>query len=218
MTDINTAPDGFARRRMQSQEDIRNAAWELFGQFGVEKVSVQDIARKANVSHATIYNNFGSKDVLVREYVAAMIEQLREKTLAVLTPEMPFQKKMAALAAFLTSNTLWSNLAGGSNPVFSASGDLLNDPEIRKLREAAQEHLIELLLEIVAQGKREGAVEPSLSEAALGIYFNLYMEAFTDPALVRQLSSDPEILRDLGKLMLRGLSIEPDSGSPLSNC
>jgi len=217
MTDIDTAPDGFARRRMQSQEEIRRAARRLFSQFGVERVSVQDIARKANVSHGTIYNNFGSKDTLVREYVAEMIEQLEEQTLAVLTPEMPFQEKMVALAAFFTSNAQWSNLAGGRNPVFGASADLLNDPDIRKMREAAQERLIELLLDVVAQGKREGAVKPSLSEAALRIYFKLYMEAFTDPALVHQLRSDPEILRDLGKLMLRGLTLEPVAGAALSN-
>lgn len=205
MTDIDSPSDGFARRRMQSKEVIRGAARVLFSQFGVEKVSVQDIARKANVSHGTIYNNFGSKDALVRDYVAEMIEQLEERTLAVLTPAMPFQEKMAAIAAFFTSNARWSKHAGGSSPVFSATVDLLNDPEIHKLREAAQERLIELLLDIVAQGKREGDVEPNLSEAALKIYFKLYMEAITDPVLIRELGSDPQILRDLGKLMLHGL-------------
>jgi AcrR family transcriptional regulator len=58
--------DGFTRRKEQSKEEIRKAAWELFGQFGVEKVSIVDIARKAGVSQATIYNNFGSKDALAK--------------------------------------------------------------------------------------------------------------------------------------------------------
>ena len=53
----------------QSKEDIRKAAWELFGQFGVDKVSMADIAKKAGVSQATIYNNFGSKEALIREFV-----------------------------------------------------------------------------------------------------------------------------------------------------
>ena len=58
--------DGFARRKEQSKEDIRMAAWELFSQFGVDKVSMTDVARKAGVSQATIYNNFGSKEALAR--------------------------------------------------------------------------------------------------------------------------------------------------------
>jgi len=45
---------------------------KLFSQFGVEKVSIVDIARKAGVSQATIYNNFGSKEALVREFVTPL--------------------------------------------------------------------------------------------------------------------------------------------------
>ena len=68
--------DGFARRKEQSKEEIRKAAWELFSQFGVDKVSMTDIARKAGVSPATIYNNFDSKEALAREFVSGMVEEL----------------------------------------------------------------------------------------------------------------------------------------------
>ena len=65
--------DGFERRKEQSKEDIRRAAEELFSRFGAEKVSVNDIARKAGVSQATIYNNFGSKDELVHDYRKSIV-------------------------------------------------------------------------------------------------------------------------------------------------
>ena len=96
--------DGFARRKEQSKEDIRKAAWELFGQFGVEKVSVNDIARKANVSHATIYNNFGSKEVLVREFVTAMVEHLVDKIQEILAPNKQFDQKMTAFFQFISES------------------------------------------------------------------------------------------------------------------
>jgi AcrR family transcriptional regulator len=66
--------DGFARRKEQSKEDIRKAAWELFSQFGVDKVSIADIAHKAGVSQATIYNNFSNKESLAREFVTNAVE------------------------------------------------------------------------------------------------------------------------------------------------
>ena len=65
--------DGFERRKEQSKEDIRRAAEELFSKFGADKVSVNDIARKAGVSQATIYNNFGSKDELVHDYRKSIV-------------------------------------------------------------------------------------------------------------------------------------------------
>ena len=88
--------NGFERRKEQSKEDIRKAAWELFSQFGVGKVSIADIARKAGVSQATIYNNFGSKDALAREFVTSAVDQLVNRVQEVLTPDRPYREKMAA--------------------------------------------------------------------------------------------------------------------------
>ena len=68
--------DGFQRRKEQTKKEIRQAAWALFSRFGVDKVTVADIARKAGVSQATIYNRFGSKDALVREFVTTAIDEL----------------------------------------------------------------------------------------------------------------------------------------------
>ena len=68
--------DGFERRKEQSKEDIRRAAEELFSKFGADKVSVNDIARKAGVSQATIYNNFGSKDELVHDYLKSIVSNI----------------------------------------------------------------------------------------------------------------------------------------------
>jgi DNA-binding transcriptional regulator YbjK len=48
--------NGFERRKEQSREDIRRAAEQLFSRFGTDRVSVNDIAREAGVSQATIYN------------------------------------------------------------------------------------------------------------------------------------------------------------------
>src|SRR4030067_385446 len=68
--------DGFERRRAQSKEDILRAAEELFSRFGADKVSINDIARKAGVSQATIYNNFGSKENLVRDYHSTIVKKI----------------------------------------------------------------------------------------------------------------------------------------------
>lgn len=95
--------DGFARRKEQSKEEIRKAAWELFSQFGVDKVSMADIARKAGVSPATIYNNFESKETLAREFVSGMVEGLVSRAQEIITPQGSYQEKINAFFQFISA-------------------------------------------------------------------------------------------------------------------
>ena len=89
--------DGFERRKEQSKEDIRRAAEELFSRFGADKVSVNDIARKAGVSQATIYNNFGSKDELVHDYRKSIVNGIAGRFREILVWKKSFIEKFEGL-------------------------------------------------------------------------------------------------------------------------
>ena len=197
--------DGFARRKEQSKEDIRNAAWELFSQFGVDKASIADIARKAGVSQATIYNNFGSKEVLAREFVSASVEHLMSSVQEILTHKRSYNDKMAAFFQFISDMLTSGRPAGSENAVFTSSLDLLHDPEIKKIRTQAQKKMTELLLQLIEEGKQQGQVNPDLSEEALHVYFAVFMDVFTNPELQRQFYKRPAIIQEVGALMLYGL-------------
>ncbi len=53
------------RRMEQNRERITRAALELFQVHGIGKTATNDVARKAAISPATIYNHFGRKEDLV---------------------------------------------------------------------------------------------------------------------------------------------------------
>ena len=197
--------DGFERRKEQSKEDIRRAAWELFSQFGVDRVSIADIARKADVSQATIYNNFGNKETLVREFVTSAVEHLVNRSQEILTPNLLYQEKMTAFFRFI-SEMMVSGQPSAAERVFFSSLDLQNDPEIKKIHTAAQEKMTGLLLDLVREGKDQGQVNPKLSEAVLRIYFAVFMDAFSSPRLQQQYYQNPGLVQELGSLMMHGLS------------
>ena len=197
--------DGFARRKEQSKSAIRQAAWELFSQFGVERVSIAAIARKARVSPATIYNHFGSKETLAREFVTTMIDQLVRQVQEMLAPDRPFREKMAAFVQFISEIMAQHGPSAVDGAVFTPSLDLRNDPEITEIRESAQKKMTTLLLGLVQEGIEQGQVNPDLSEEALRVYFGAFMDAFTDPQLQYRFASDPRIVQDLGSLMISGL-------------
>lgn len=198
--------NGFTRRKEQSKEEIRKAAWELFSQFGVEKVSIADIARKAGVSQATIYNNFESKDTLAREFVTSVVDQLVNRVQEVLTPDMPYWEKMAAFIRFISEIMAYDRPSEADRVVFTSSFDLQDDPEIKKVRDSAQEKMTNLLLGLVQEGKDQAQVNQGLSGEAFSVYFRAFMDIFTDPKLQYRFHNDPKLVQDLGALMIYGLS------------
>ena len=197
--------DGFARRKEQSKDDIRKAAWELFSQFGVDKVSMADVARKAGVSQATIYNNFGSKEALAREFVSTSVESLVSRVQEIVIPGHSYQEKMTAFFQFISSMMAEGKPSSSRNAVFDSSLDLQNDPEIKKIRIEAQEKMITLMMGLIEEGRQQGQVNPELSDEALCIYFTIFMDVFTHSKFQYQYSRTPNLVDEMGSLMLHGL-------------
>jgi AcrR family transcriptional regulator len=197
--------DGFARRKEQSKEDIRKAAWELFSQFGVERVSIVDIARKAGVSQATIYNNFGSKETLVREFVTTMVDQLMNRVQEVLSYEKPYWEKMAAFIHIIAEMMANGRSSEGNVTGFTNNYALQNDPEIKKIRDSAKGKMTGLLLGLIREGKEQGQIHSDISEDALLVYFKAFMDIFIDPQFQQQYYKNPKLVQDLGSLMINGL-------------
>ena len=197
--------DGFARRKEQSKEEIRKAAWELFSRFGVDKVSMMDIAHKAGVSQVTIYNNFGSKEALAREFVSVMVERLQSRVQEIVSMEGSYQDKMAAFFQFISAMMAGGRPSASGGAVFAGNAELQNDPEIKEIRMKAQERMSALLLGLIDEGKRQGQVNRKLSEEALRIYFALFMEIFPNAEFQMQYARRPNLVEELGELMLYGL-------------
>ncbi|MFH1687087.1 MAG: TetR/AcrR family transcriptional regulator [bacterium] len=61
---------------MNSETQILQAAQVLFAQFGLKKVTTDDIAREAHVSKATIYKHFKNKSEIFDEVVQEEATQL----------------------------------------------------------------------------------------------------------------------------------------------
>lgn len=70
-------PSLHRRRKQQTRAEIIRAAFDLFGQHGYEKVSMDSVAEAAGVSRATLFNYFPKKELLLREIAVARVAKLR---------------------------------------------------------------------------------------------------------------------------------------------
>jgi AcrR family transcriptional regulator len=156
---------------------VVSAARELFGESGYSRTTVQQIARRARVSPATVYAQCGGKQGLL-------------KTLMDTWTAGPLVREIIeACAAAGGGAEKLHELADGYVAIYRASGDIIRivtdaaaaAPDAADFLATANDRHHEALLEIVAQIRETGALAKGLSDedAARIIYYHFRFEQFT---------------------------------------
>ena len=193
--------NGFEKRRQKKKETIRQAAFELFSTYGVQKVTIAEIAKKATVSQVTIYNYFGSKDELLMDVIVDLVENKWQKYKELLGGDLSFQKKLEAMI-FDKRET-----AKSLNQEF-LEAIYLSHPEIKEyFKEFYEKRAIPMLVEMIEQGKREGYINKDISLEAILFYMRMFNEAASNPDFISIYSKDTEF--GMTKLFLYGLIGKP---------
>jgi AcrR family transcriptional regulator len=132
--------DWLAGQRMEAACDrILEAAAELFAARGVEAVGMNDIARAAGCSRATLYRYYPSREALHTAYVhrharavnRQLAEQVtgiadpRERLLAALTGALALVRDNPALAAWFTRTPIGAQAAEDSEVVQAMTAGFL---------------------------------------------------------------------------------------------
>ena len=103
-----SAHTSIASPKGRKYEDVLGGAREIFLRDGFEGASVDDIARAAGVSKATLYSYFSDKRELFREVTRVECERMAETTLARIDfnapPREVFTTAAHSLTRFLLSN------------------------------------------------------------------------------------------------------------------
>ena len=60
-------------------EQILNAAKKLFTNYGFKKVSMDEIAKEANVTKKTIYSYFSDKEAMFKYFASEELQSMKEK-------------------------------------------------------------------------------------------------------------------------------------------
>lgn len=195
--------NGFERRKEQKKESIRQAALDLFKLYGFEKVTINDIARSANVSQVTIYNHFGSKEDLVREIMKTLLQSLLEKYRATIKGEGTFIDKLEILV-FDKIEMLIQYQGEFAQKMIRV------DPEIRQFFDDTWwQEVNQLTTDLFEEGKREGYVDKDMSNDALLVFYEILRRGImASPGLVN-MTQNTKLLRDLKALFRYGLSGKP---------
>ncbi len=191
--------NGFERRREQSKEDIRRAAWELINKFGINKVSISDIARKAGVSQVTIYNHFGSKRNLIRELLQMITDEELERIRIMVQADEPYQEKLENLLRLISGVAEKFSLNSNSREIY-------RDPELLQIHTSAFDKLADFYTELIKEGRKKGHIGSEITNEAIRAYFTIMSRGLeASPEFHARLHNNPKLMQGYLTLMLYGL-------------
>lgn len=162
--------DGFQRRREQKENAILQAALTLFMDAGVQKVSIAEIAAKANVSQVTIYKYFESKENLTQLVFKFYVDQIWEEQKKKLNSDLPFLDKIKQITFSK------SDYANQFNSQFFQY--FMNDYSTGKsyVEEIYTREAIPRMIALFDEGKEQGFIDQNMSNEAILVYMQMFKD------------------------------------------
>lgn len=188
--------NGYEKRTKIKRDSILKKATELFTERGIMDVSISEIAAKAGVSQVSIYNYFGDKNGLAKEAFVSYIAQVIREYDELLDSDIPFSEKLEKIMAKKYKAIIelsYSNL----------SQQALEDKALQQIyKEAVLVQTKSIYAKFIKAGKKDEAIDPSLSDNALLTFLLAYATIIHQPDYHKQ---SMECREHLLKLFLYGL-------------
>lgn len=197
--------NAYERRIERNKERILQATLELFQVHGIKKTTTNDVARKAGVSPATVYNHFGSKEDLVRAAVKYFLTSLLADFSKIFNEKLSFIEKMERILLYK------SDMLGQYQGEFMQT-IISEDPEIRHFVDSVyMTDIKQMVIDFYEEGKRQEYINPELSTETIMRFSEITRRGM---AAESSLSEDPEhnrkLLQELIPLYLYGIMGKPD--------
>ncbi|WP_088104574.1 TetR/AcrR family transcriptional regulator [Halalkalibacter urbisdiaboli] len=161
--------DGFIRRTEQKKTKILEVAKKKLLNETFKTSTIQEIAKEAIVSQVSIYNYFGSKDILLFEAVSSILDGKLARYYTLLIEDMDYPKLVSTIMseeiALVKKLNVWMKQA-------------VNVYQINEqIKEYQDTRLAPFLVALINKGIEEGFVSQDLTEREILFYFRMYQQA-----------------------------------------
>jgi AcrR family transcriptional regulator len=182
------------------RQKIIDSAVDMFREtHNVKKVSLEDIAEKAGISPTTIYNHFGTREALVSEVARVLVRKTLEQSKALMHADIPFPQKLVGI--FNIKKDMLAQI----------SGEII-EKMIRQDRTMApaiddiyQNEVRPLWLEMLADGKKQGYIDPDLDDEVLLTYLDVMKAGFSvKQELIKNVATNLDFLMQLSRILFHG--------------
>ncbi|HEY96066.1 MAG TPA: TetR/AcrR family transcriptional regulator [Dehalococcoidia bacterium] len=192
--------NGFERRKERKKESIIRAALELFAQYGFKKVSVSDIAQKADVSPVTVYNHFISKEGLIKATLIFLGTEMLNKYREIIRSEGDFAEKLETIV--FDKVGMASQFSGElRSMIIDETGEYQ-----QYFNEVLANDIMLATLELFDEGKKQGYISRYISNEAIITYLEILRAGIASSRMLNAAKEAyPRLVTELNQLFLYGL-------------
>lgn len=155
------------RNKQMCRGRILKASRRLFSTKGYEQTTMEDVALRAEVSKATLYNYFISKESLLLGIAEAELDDIRQLINVDLAQEPSAVKKLRrVLQSFVLDSVNYINLCRKITSLNSNPGSELYHTRVK---------MLEIFRQLVLEGQKNGELRPEANpddivELVMGVY------------------------------------------------
>lgn len=184
------------------KQQIIEAARKLFTMYGYRKVSMDEIAREANVTKKTIYTYFKDKEELYQYFVLEEIEQMKKIIEKNEQKSIPFAEKI--------HQTIYEVLT------YKKQAKLLNEmlreaPYLRNITKSLQyidENIQQYLKKKIEIAIQEGYIRKCDTDLAAFLLFRMYTAVMYEYPEKQKNTDEKEISDKILKFLKEGIMVE----------
>jgi AcrR family transcriptional regulator len=189
------------RKKQQTRRAIREAAMRLFLERGFDQVSVAEVARTADVSEATVFNYFPTKEDLVYERMDAFEQEL----LAAVRERPEGESVLRAFVRFILDRSDSAMAADGRRRVAELTRLTTASPSLLARERQVVAKYTDALAALLAveTGAARDDIEPRLAAEAMMALHRSLIEFVRRQALSRKSSAEfASEIREAGGMAL----------------
>ncbi|WP_270216248.1 TetR/AcrR family transcriptional regulator [Enterococcus lactis] len=167
---------GFEKRAQEKKKEILQAAFDLMNtDIGTAGVTMDKVAESAQVSKATIFKYFGSKEGLIYEVFFTFMNDLGQEAKALIAENLPFEETYLNRVNKQFYIDLMTYYTKKEKKEFSDAMD------------AYTQESFSIMLDLFHRGRKEGKVDLKYSDEFLILYFQAMVEGISKPEIYAKL-------------------------------
>jgi len=187
----------------------------LVARFGLDRVTMKELAREAGVSVGTIYRYFENKEALIASIEETWLDHVRARNAEILTREATAEAKLYDLVVIHAARL--SELVRKDQAVFELLMGAVRlryiDRDVVDTRRRIFDDMIETAAAIMARGSAEGQLDVADPPNAARHFVEAFSEYFSPAAIVgRPHAQVIEGVEGMFEFLMRGLRARQGRG------